>query len=422
MTGRCVNTKIYVSGNPVDLSQQSIWMDSENGPVEVTSWKQFPPAQTPVIVSNITAFPPTRDMFARQDLPAGYTHGFSSSSAARGRTGRNSGKILPAFSEFPSDDTTRAALSQVVVRGVAGHGLLISSPPGAGSLAAATLVARELALPESRYTATPGTDRWTVAEIDEKVRRPAYYKPADGTHNVVIIAEADHMAPDAADRLLKTLEEPPSATLFIMSVSNPRKLRPTIRGRLADHIKIGPVPRADRIDRYMEIGMSEQDAARLDDVCRSNVLLADTIAKTSTLETAVTALSVDVRDKDKPVTSARKQSAALTDLAKSLASQLMESYTESPDYDDEAQVAKSVSADRATKATVRVLAHHLVDSTVAALHDEAVHADPVSPDRIEATIRAVSQHAAAANKAIDAYTPVERVLSTFYSRLTAASL
>ncbi|MGQ9664602.1 MAG: DNA polymerase III subunit [bacterium] len=55
--------------------------------------------------------------------------------------------------------------------------------------------------------------------------------PAKKTKRVVIILEADRMNEEAANSFLKTLEEPPIDTIFILTSSRPDYLMPTIRSR-----------------------------------------------------------------------------------------------------------------------------------------------------------------------------------------------
>ncbi|MEO0205656.1 MAG: AAA family ATPase [candidate division WOR-3 bacterium] len=55
--------------------------------------------------------------------------------------------------------------------------------------------------------------------------------PAKGTNRVVIILEADRMNEESANSFLKTLEEPPLDTIFILTSSRPDYLIPTIRSR-----------------------------------------------------------------------------------------------------------------------------------------------------------------------------------------------
>ncbi|MEO0128805.1 MAG: AAA family ATPase [candidate division WOR-3 bacterium] len=55
--------------------------------------------------------------------------------------------------------------------------------------------------------------------------------PAKGKKRIVLILEADRMNEESANSFLKTLEEPPIDTLFILTSSRPDFLIPTIRSR-----------------------------------------------------------------------------------------------------------------------------------------------------------------------------------------------
>jgi len=55
--------------------------------------------------------------------------------------------------------------------------------------------------------------------------------PHEGEVRVFVVEEATSMAPPAANALLKTLEEPPARTLFVLCTTAPEQLLPTIRSR-----------------------------------------------------------------------------------------------------------------------------------------------------------------------------------------------
>jgi len=57
------------------------------------------------------------------------------------------------------------------------------------------------------------------------------YRPFEGRRRVVIIDEADAAGDDAQSALLNTLEEPPSASIFILVSSMPDALLPTVLSR-----------------------------------------------------------------------------------------------------------------------------------------------------------------------------------------------
>jgi DNA polymerase-3 subunit delta' len=75
-----------------------------------------------------------------------------------------------------------------------------------------------------------------------------YYKPAEGRERVYIFSDADFMK-EAANSLLKVLEEPPEfATIFLLT-DNPTALLPTIRSRCM-HLRLAPLP-ASEIEQYL---------------------------------------------------------------------------------------------------------------------------------------------------------------------------
>ena len=55
--------------------------------------------------------------------------------------------------------------------------------------------------------------------------------PHEADLRVFIVEEATALAPPAANALLKTLEEPPARTLFVLCTTAPEQLLPTIRSR-----------------------------------------------------------------------------------------------------------------------------------------------------------------------------------------------
>ena len=66
-----------------------------------------------------------------------------------------------------------------------------------------------------------------------------YYRPAEGKRRVYIFSESDFMK-EAANSLLKILEEPPDfATIFLLT-DNPSALLPTIRSRCM-HLRLSPL-------------------------------------------------------------------------------------------------------------------------------------------------------------------------------------
>jgi DNA polymerase-3 subunit delta' len=69
------------------------------------------------------------------------------------------------------------------------------------------------------------------------LHRRAQMRPAMGKRKVFVVGEAERLvpqasSPEAANALLKVLEEPPPDTYFILTAAEPASLLPTIRSRL----------------------------------------------------------------------------------------------------------------------------------------------------------------------------------------------
>jgi len=73
--------------------------------------------------------------------------------------------------------------------------------------------------------------RFILTEQIRQLRHVAYTRPFEFPRRIFIIDDAQTVHWQAADLLLKVLEEPPESTSFILICANPYELRPTIRSR-----------------------------------------------------------------------------------------------------------------------------------------------------------------------------------------------
>ena len=69
----------------------------------------------------------------------------------------------------------------------------------------------------------------------------AAFRPFEGRRRVVIFDDADRLVPEAQNALLKTLEEPPSASVFLLVTSRPHLLLATVRSRCPE-LRFGGLP------------------------------------------------------------------------------------------------------------------------------------------------------------------------------------
>lgn len=86
------------------------------------------------------------------------------------------------------------------------------------------------------------------------LQRRAALTPVQGRRKVFLLAEADRLvpqesSPEAANALLKLLEEPPADSQFLLTTEDANRLLPTIRSRLVP-LRLGRLPDAE-VERFL---------------------------------------------------------------------------------------------------------------------------------------------------------------------------
>lgn len=95
-----------------------------------------------------------------------------------------------------------------------------------------------------------------VAAIRAVVEQAAY-RPFEGRRRVVIIDDADRMVAEAQNALLKTLEEPPAGSVFLLVTSRPHLLLSTVRSR-CPALRFGGLS----VDEIVGLLVAEHDVER----------------------------------------------------------------------------------------------------------------------------------------------------------------
>ncbi|HYM68142.1 MAG TPA: DNA polymerase III subunit gamma/tau [bacterium] len=91
-----------------------------------------------------------------------------------------------------------------------------------------------------------------IRDLREKITRV----PVGSRYNVYIIDEAHMLTTEAANALLKTLEEPPAHAVLVLVTTEPHRLPPTITSR-TQRFDFKRIPQATIVDRLRTIAASE---------------------------------------------------------------------------------------------------------------------------------------------------------------------
>ncbi len=159
--------------------------------------------------------------------------------------------FAPIWAEMAGQEEAVEQVPRAVAKRDEGvfHSWLITGPPGSGRSNLAMAFAAALQCPEqgcntchSCKLAKAGTHpditvlstdkvQIAVAEIRELVKSAAFGS-AIGKFKILIIEDADRMHQTASNVLLKTLEEPPQNTIWILCAPSEVDMLPTIRSRV----------------------------------------------------------------------------------------------------------------------------------------------------------------------------------------------
>ena len=154
--------------------------------------------------------------------------------------------LAAATGEQPA---ARATLAAALAAGPS-HAYALIGPAGSGKRAVARAFAAELLAsgaddpeevrrraladpsphPDLTWLQPPGNQH-LIDEIRGRVIGAISYRPFEGEHSVYVIEDADALAEESQNALLKTLEEPPPYAHLLLISSEPEALLETVRSR-----------------------------------------------------------------------------------------------------------------------------------------------------------------------------------------------
>ena len=124
---------------------------------------------------------------------------------------------------------------------------MIPEPP-CGACRRCRLIAAD-AHPEVRVVGVQPPHRVIRVADVESIQADAALRAADVYRKVYVLEQAELLHPDAANRLLKTIEEPPSSVVMILTTVDPEATLETIVSR-CQHLRLRPL-RRDRLAQHL---------------------------------------------------------------------------------------------------------------------------------------------------------------------------
>ncbi|HOQ89162.1 MAG TPA: DNA polymerase III subunit delta' [Candidatus Hydrogenedentes bacterium] len=109
--------------------------------------------------------------------------------------------------------------------------------------------------PDIRVIVPARKQRIIPVAVVEEIIDMVMFRPHESPYRVFIFEDADRINVQAQNKLLKTLEEPPTPAVFIFLTSQPRQILPTIRSR-CQSVRFGllsPATVADIIQHHTEL-------------------------------------------------------------------------------------------------------------------------------------------------------------------------
>ena len=179
-----------------------------------------------------------------------------------------------SFAKLIGNEHNKEILKRLLERGRVNSTLIFAGPDGVGKRRFALTMAKAANCHKAPATgyATDSCDECPVCRRIEEgtygdvttiapdgqyikiaqtraMSEEVYYRPREGRQRFFIIDEADRLRDEAANSLLKTLEEPPATSTLLLITARPNALLPTIRSR-AQRVNFAPLT-VEEMEKYL---------------------------------------------------------------------------------------------------------------------------------------------------------------------------
>jgi DNA polymerase III subunit delta' len=146
---------------------------------------------------------------------------------------------LDAFDNLPEQAEAKRLLRAALADDAPAHAYLFYGPRGVGKRAAAVAFAGALIGDAGRVSRGSHPDVYLVEPLGDQIRiddiralrRDLHMRPFEANRRVYLVYSAETMNEDAADALLKDLEEPPAYAVIVLAADDLGPLPETIRSR-----------------------------------------------------------------------------------------------------------------------------------------------------------------------------------------------
>ncbi|MGO2004234.1 DNA polymerase III subunit delta' [Arthrobacter rhombi] len=210
-------------------------------------------------------------------------------------------ELTGVWADLPGQDAAIDALQRAATLGAPAHAWLFTGPPGSGRSNAARAFAAALQCdapdPQERgcgqchacRTVMAGTHpdvsliatekvTYQIVDVRELITR-AQDRPSAGKWRVIIVEDADRMTERTTNVLLKSIEEPPPHTVWILCAPSPADVLVTIRSRCRP-ISLG-VPSREAVAELLvrRDGLTAEQADFAARVSQSHIGIARRLAR-----------------------------------------------------------------------------------------------------------------------------------------------